>query len=851
MVLCVLIPLIALSVFTVMQLIPLTNTIGTQGKESIKAEGLISLQNTSIDTSEWVENQFAQVEIDLARLVEYEKALMNGSINVSETRPSYHQDDSVAVTYNSSYGLGINITISDFINTTSRTVQVNDTINKSTYMDYICRGIFGNNPAYVSIIMAFDVGISRIFPFIDASRSTDLSTAQWYTDAVAGSPTEITAGYPHDAYSMDSIFIARQVRLTNGTLVGVIAMEVKLSVFRQHINAIKVQETGYAGLVDQSAQCNALAHPLLGLSLTDTLPNLEGAPLTGVIPEISTNQTGIQNFTKSGDEWVIAFAPAGGTNYTVVTIVKVSEIVAPGNTLQQNLAKMNLPSMILLIACAITLVILVYFLVISYSKRITRPITSLTRSIENMTRGDLSKEIPLDPRHKGDELGVLARSFQNLLVTMRLGNQSYYRGDLAVAFSNYNAALELFKTTENKRGQAMCYNNLGNIYRQWGDYERAKESYDNAIAIGEGMEDKAGLSARYNNRGLLLLSEGEWDDAKDDFLKALDIDEEYGDEESIAMRKRNLGVMYMLKGTPKSARRYLEESFKLNTELDSESGLAEDNFQLGRLMRLTKDLDAAEDYFKTALNLAQKLENYPLMKHVLEEMIKLYEETDSVALLHKAEEQLSKVNEVLIRKKEIVFVIDQSGSMQEHGKMNAARKGAVEVFEEAVNVGDNIAVLGFHSILNRLLEFTEKRGSKIRKIHKTLEDIEVTPYQTAFYDAVGEALKMIQNVPKNHQRWIVALTDGQDNMSQLYDPDLLAGMIKDMSPPINFILIGVGSELKLVHKEMTQIVEASPRGKYIKIYSVKNVREKIEEAFMRVKEIMASSEIEGFTPERS
>ena len=48
---------------------------------------------------------------------------------------------------------------------------------------------------------------------------------------------------------------------------------------------------------------------------------------------------------------------------------------------------------------------------------------------------------------------------------------------------------------------------------------------------------------------------------------------------------------------------------------------------------------------------------------------------------------------------------------------------------------------------------------------------------------------------------------------------------------------------------MTDMVNATPRGKYITIYSVKNVKKRIENAFKTVKEIMASSEIEGFTPE--
>ena len=66
---------------------------------------------------------------------------------------------------------------------------------------------------------------------------------------------------------------------------------------------------------------------------------------------------------------------------------------------------------------------------------------------------------------------------------------------------------------------------------------------------------------------------------------------------------------------------------------------------------------------------------------------------------------------------------------------------------------------------------------------------------------------------------------------------------------LNFVLIGIGPELKKYHKKMTEMVAATPRGKYITIYSAKNVKKRIENAFQTVKKIMVASEIEGFTPE--
>ncbi|MHA2390655.1 MAG: tetratricopeptide repeat protein [Promethearchaeota archaeon] len=531
----------------------------------------------------------------------------------------------------------------------------------------------------------------------------------------------------------------------------------------------------------------------------------------------------------------------------------IDEFIATGS--YDYLEAFKAPIIITFIIIAAVIIFVIISAVIRISRRITLPINDLTQSIENITEGDLTQEISLDGRVRGDEIGILAQSFQNLLVTMRLGNKSYYQGDMHLAFRNYNAALELFQTTNNIHGQGMCLNNLGNIYRNWGEFNRARESYNKAIEIGEEQNDIGGLSPRYNNRGLLYLTEEKWDEAMNDFNKALEFDTEMGDDDGIATRKRNIGVLHILKEEFDLAQTQLEEAFQLDSKWENNVGLAEDEFQLGRLFLLKNNPDKADEHLKNSLKFAESLNNYPLMRNILETMIQLYEAQDDTALHHKAELELSKVNSILVSKKDVVFVIDQSGSMKQYGKMIAARNGALGVFNEAINIGDRVAIIGFHSITNKILDLTEKKGniSQIANIFKTLE---YTPYETCLYDTIAYGIDILMKTPQlpgeesqERQKWIVTLTDGLDNLSKQYNNRKLAKYVKGINPPLNFILIGVGPELKQVHRKMTEMVDATPRGKYITIYSAKNVQKRIAEAFTRVKEIMASSEIEGFIPE--
>ena len=538
----------------------------------------------------------------------------------------------------------------------------------------------------------------------------------------------------------------------------------------------------------------------------------------------------------------------------LMLISNIDEFIDLGYT---SLEILKLPIIISFSLIAAGVIIVVLFGVMRIAQRITLPIIDLTHSIENITEGDLSQEIIIDGRIRGNEIGLLAQSFQSLLVTMRLGNKSYYQGDLTLAFANYNAALDLFKTTKDHHGQGMCLNNIGNIYRNWGDYKEAKESYDKAIEIGEEHDDLSGLGPRYNNRGLLFLSEENWTNAMNDFNKALEIDKEMGDEEGIASRKRNIGILHMLKKELDLAQEFLDEAIQLDSKWEYKVGLVEDEFQLGRLALLKNSEELAEEHFKDSLKLAESLGNYPLMKNILEILIKLYENQGNTTLHHKAENELSKINTVLVRKKDVIFVIDQSGSMHEWGKMAAARTGALGVFNETINIGDRIAVIGFHSNTMTHLSLSEKKGSEnITDIVEIFNNLKAMPYNTKLYDSIALAIEMLRDAPgvrgqesQERLKWVVTLTDGEDNESRKYTPKKISQLIKTIKPPLNFILIGIGPELKTFHRQMTNMVNATPRGRYITIYSVKNVQKRIENAFKTVKEIMASSEIEGFMPE--
>ena len=852
--LLILIPMVLLALISIIQLITLGDNIGDQGSVSLELERTQILLEKSQDVGDYVTNFFNNVEDDLNRMVSYEEQLFNGSIEVLDNRPSFRQGDVSTppdLNYSSNYGGNISYDYSDYVNISIMDVTQNQVLVRSAYMDYITSNVLQNNPYYGRIIMVFTNGLSRMFPYYQSGRSIneDLRDNTWYTSTME-TPGNILYSDPIAGYLGPSIYITKAV-YNSSTLIGVIGLEVKLSQLRIAISEMPTYQDGYVTLINDNGI--SLVHPNLNESdAGDFLVDLEGgsSELSAIIPQIISGNSQIKYYSKSGDQWVIAYISVPVGDLHCATLVPQSNILAPGDNLLLQMNQLMTPRIVWSIVFLFILILGLWIVTVLLSRRITLPITDLTSSVDRMSRGDLSREIVMTNRNKRNEIGLMAQSLQNLLVTMRFGNKSYYQGDLNLAFQNYSTALELFQTVGNKKGVGTCLNNIGNIYRNWGSNSKAQIAYDQSIHIGQELNDEAGLAARYNNRGLLFLALEKWDDASRDFHQALTIDESMGDEIRVAVRKRNLGVLYLLQKDFKKAEMHFKEALKIDTDFDNSYGLSEDQFQLGRLFIALNKFDLAEDSLKNALKIAEKLENFPLMHDIFGRMVELYETTGNKSFLHKAQGELAKIKDLLIRKKNVVFVIDLSGSMREHGKMKAAKQGALEVFDVAINNKDKVAIIGFHSEIDRILNLVEK-GPNINHIRSNFNSIEATPYQTKFYDAVAEGLDILGKSSKEEQLWLVALTDGLDNLSYKFTPVTLAKYIKSMGTSVNVVIIGVGPALRQIADQLMLIVNASSKGKYIPVYSVNQVAEQIKHAFKKVQKIMASSEIEGFSPEEA
>ena len=140
--------------------------------------------------------------------------------------------------------------------------------------------------------------------------------------------------------------------------------------------------------------------------------------------------------------------------------------------------------------------------------------------------------------------------------------------------------------------------------------------------------------------------------------------------------------------------------------------------------------------------------------------------------------------------KKVVLLFDASLSVTK--KSFAKQIKAARTFIEELRVGDRLAIIGFHNVVETHCEFS---GNKIAML-SCLERIEHKGTKTRLYDALLEAMTLFDLLPKEEQKRqsIIVFTDGHDEGSIVALDDLLRRSERTRVP---VFLAGSGNKNKL------------------------------------------------------
>jgi tetratricopeptide (TPR) repeat protein len=939
-----LIPIIVISSLSIIAINNVSNANAADAAEELKAEELANLMRLSNDTGLFIEERWKNYVDGVYMMEAYCEDLINGRIN-STARYSYYWNEADEpnwgdLTFETESEI-VEAYFSDYITFQTECYYMprfawnnNDPHDLSPGTQYalditsnmvnVFKALHEMNEDFRWLYMGFDLGISdqhlfRNYPFDDLfyfqeddegnpvlpADDYDPNAEDWYTNVVAQSMSDDSVVFtePYIDPSVGLVIsMGRPVRFDNNTLFGVVSADVSMSTINERVLNLEVLENGYSFLLDSSG--TVIAHPQqdpledpLQIELLEfnSTTSSEAVAFTGLLSStVLEEESGLEEFQKDGQTWYMAFVNVTNTDYILAVVVPNSDVIGPA------IAMLNLvgtQTLILTIALgAVLAVVAGVITVVSYrrARSVIEPITEMTRLVNKMARQDFTRGIT-SAGAMYEEVGTTVDALLSFQEAARFGNQAFIRGDLNRALANYQNLLEISQRLEIDVGEQIMLLNIGNVFRQRGDTGNAMDYYEQSMILAkrilertkeEGTDEKDALvriASLYHNMALVEMDRGKADKAMKLLEDAEAIDRTMQNQYGLAKRFDAMGLVMMRDGRYSQALSRFDEAKDIAKSIDYLRSLAYIHYHEGELHQVQGNWKKAEDDYNEAISYGKETDELWLVVYAMKRLADVLDQRNKSS--HEVRREAEKLRRSIMFKKSVTFVIDYSGSMQAQNRIRAAVNGALEILHSQVNPQDAVSVIVFNSSYRELLPLTIKgeHDDDENKIVKTLKSLKYPNYATAFYDALGRALEELEKIESSEHRWVIALTDGQDNSSEIYSLDVLEGIIteadrlkrkkpltiegfiRDHHLDVNLLIIGVGQELSqkadtpkriksartgqpITTEELLEtICNSIPEGQYISVVDSSNVRLDIERAFEKVGVLMAQLEVGGTT----
>lgn len=307
-------------------------------------------------------------------------------------------------------------------------------VNVSANLDHIMRYTKAANPDLGWIYMGFDLGIFRCYPWAEFDAEYDPRTRSWYDKANLDESSDLLITSPYmDANGLGlMITIAQGVFYTNGTLIGVIAVDLTIDTIKENILDISFLDgKGYAFLIDNSGL--AVVHPDVddpedGDDVTVNIADIEPFS-SSTITAIITEDSGVGTYEKTTDgDYYYSFSTIAGTDFILVNVVSEDDALASVGVLQVEVSKAIRAVQISLIIIILIAAGVSVFLGTLIAGQITKPVKILTESIQKLTSQDSvssmltsGEDIVIDEtlEAQDDEIGDLTRAFKGMLSAIK------------------------------------------------------------------------------------------------------------------------------------------------------------------------------------------------------------------------------------------------------------------------------------------------------------------------------------------------------------------------------------------------------------------------------------------------
>ena len=226
---------------------------------------------------------------------------------------------------------------------------------------------------------------------------------------------------------------------------------------------------------------------------------------------------------------------------------------------------------------------------------------------------------------QGKELSEKIRFQRGIALALKnMGIVNYNTGQYVEALQNWQQALSVYNSINDKTGVSNMYSNMGAIYNVQSDDAKALESHLKSLRVAESINDTFRVLSALINMGAVYYNKpANHDKSLQNYLRALKLSEAIGHEEAIGAVSVNIGEIYLERGDDTTALKYFEKSVAALGE-DSEGAPYSFN-DIGKVYQQRGDFKAAIAYHQKAFDKAKTLDAKLDMSQSLKGMATTYE----------------------------------------------------------------------------------------------------------------------------------------------------------------------------------------------------------------------------------
>ncbi|MFZ1809535.1 MAG: ATP-binding protein [Cyclobacteriaceae bacterium] len=282
-----------------------------------------------------------------------------------------------------------------------------------------------------------------------------------------------------------------------------------------------------------------------------------------------------------------------------------------------------------------------------------------------------------------------------------LGRYFLNIGNLADAFENFAKARLAFENSNNRVGLSEVYLSLSDLFKSQQDYSNSLAMASQAIAMKKDINDKKGEILTLNALGEVYRLTGNLAEAETSYREAESLAGVLEDEANLALIKIGLGELYLESGSLSRAESEVFRADNIITRLANPSIRSKSTLLLGRIFLKKKNYAQAESYFVEALKTSSKLKQLSLYMESNFYLARLHElmGRDASAAAYEAQYRILndsiRNNELALQAEKFNFQLDLERKDQENVLLKAIeqKNEATIKFQQVINFGAILVIV--------------------------------------------------------------------------------------------------------------------------------------------------------------